>query len=89
MERFAGAVERNSHLITGNVHVDVYVGILNAYGRAFAVFLVEIVGYSILHPVGHETGVTKIVAVYSGVNGKGLVDREHLVPFEFAGNLIH
>ena len=83
-ERLAAGVERYGDPVVGYVHVELDVGSGETYRRPFPIFVVEMVGDSVFHPVGHKLGMGEIGAVHGGVDREGGVDRHELFPIEVA-----
>ncbi len=68
--------------------VQLQVGACEAYRGTPLVLVIEIVGNTVFDTVGDEFGVWEFGTVHSGVDGKCLVRRQILVPFEVSHEII-
>ncbi len=81
VERLATRVERQSHLVAIDVHVQAYVGVGYADAGATALMVHKIVGYGVLDAIGDKAGVLELFAVGGRVDSKCLADFHHRCPF--------
>ncbi len=83
-ERFAAGVERDSDSVVGDMDVELEVGSGEANRGSASILVVEMVGYAVLHSIGHELGVGEIRAVDGGVDREGGINRHELFPVKIA-----
>ena len=83
VEALARRIEAQRHLVARDMHIYKHVRAVEAHTGALAVEMVaEPVGDSVLDAVGDEARVGERVAVYDGVDGEGLVERQQRAPVE-------
>ena len=73
------------------MYVQQHVRLVDAYGRALAKVLAEIVHNGIFHFIRDEFGVAELFAEHDGVYGKCLIDVQNVFPadgFDLFVNLI-
>ncbi len=90
VERLARRVERQRHLVAGDMDVDHHVGVLKAHARALvvAVAVLEPVDNRVLDAVGDEARVGELVAEGDGVNRERRPDGHERAPVELLGAVI-
>ena len=88
VERFSRRVERDCHFLAIDVNVKLVVGAVEPYRRPLAAAFHEIVGYAVLHAVGHKARMAEGVAVDGAVDGKGVALAHDVFPVKLLHLLI-
>ena len=83
MKALARRIQRERTIGITDMNVQLYIRVCDSYVRAFPGALAEIIDDGILHLVGDELGMAKVLRIDDGVDGKRSIEVEVTAPVDF------